>query len=437
MFNDSDHLEIILKGASYILIKGAGLILSYAFTIFITKSFGASIFGLFSWCLAIFMIVSVIGRLGIDINIVKHYSSKANQNDIGLFVALLLFTVILSGLLSLGIFFFRHDLIYLVFKDSDYNLLSYLNWILLSIPFWSGALVCSGIPRARANIKMFTFISLTSRFLFGFLLLLLFSFFSTDAIIIAKAHFYGVLITFIIALINTYLNFTKKQWDNFNKTKLFLRESFPMMLSSSILILLGWIDTFVLGIFESDTNVGIYNVCIKIATITTFTLLAINSILAPKVANYYREQNITKYKALIKFSTKLNFYVSSLIILVVLFFNGFFLSIFGAEFIAGKAILFILIFGQFVNSFSGSVGIILQMIGKQKVYQNFLLIALVLNILITLLLTPIYGGIGAAIATVISMAFWNLASVIYLKQKMQITSYYNPVQEFREWKNLR
>ena len=199
-----------------------------------------------------------------------------------------------------------------------------------------------------------------------------------------------------------------------------------MMLSSSILILLGWMDTFVMGIYDTDQNVGIYNVSLKIATLTTFILLAINSILAPKIAKNYSENKLVEFNKLISFSTKLNFYLSATVILIIIIFNKSLLSIFGEEFLVGSTILFILCFGQMINSFSGSVGIILQMIGKQKVYQNFVLIALVLNLILTIILTPIYGGIGASTATVISMAFWNIGSAIYLKKKMNIVSYYNP-----------
>jgi len=98
---------------------------------------------------------------------------------------------------------------------------------------------------------------------------------------------------------------------------------------------------------------------------------------------------------------------------------------FGEAFTAGATILFIFCAGQIINSFSGSVGVILQMIGKQKVYQNFVLAALVINLMLTFVLTPIYGGVGAAVSTVISMVFWNIGSAIYLKRKMNIVTYYN------------
>lgn len=103
--------------------------------------------------------------------------------------------------------------------------------------------------------------------------------------------------------------------------------------------------------------------------------------------------------------------------LIIVIFHDFLLGIFGEEFKAGYIILFIFCAGQLVNSLSGSVGIIMQMIGKQKVYQNFVIIALFINLALTFILTPVYGGIGAAVSTVISMVFWNIGCAVYLKKK--------------------
>ena len=47
ILGDSDFKEILSKGLSYILIRGLGIIINYAFIAYITKSFGASVFGLF------------------------------------------------------------------------------------------------------------------------------------------------------------------------------------------------------------------------------------------------------------------------------------------------------------------------------------------------------------------------------------------------------
>ena len=60
---------------------------------------------------------------------------------------------------------------------------------------------------------------------------------------------------------------------------------------------------------------------------------------------------------------------------------------------------------------SGSVGVILNMTGKEKVFRNILSIALVINITLNILLITKFGIEGAAIASATSMIFWNLYSV--------------------------
>jgi O-antigen/teichoic acid export membrane protein len=429
ILGDSDFKEILSKGFSYILIRGLGIVISYAFTVYITKTFGASVFGLFSIGISVFMIVSVIGRLGLDINLVKFFSIDENKDDIGLFYRTLMKSFLFSTIISIIIYELRFYITHDLFKVPKPELIPYLNWILLSIPLWSVILICSSVSRAQKNIKWFAFISLVSRILFSFIALFILLSYVHEPIAVAKAHFYGILITTIIAITHTTIGFKNIKVESQTNSWQFIRESLPMMLSSSILIFLGWMDTFVMGVYETDDNVGVYNVCLKIATLTSFTLLAINSILAPKIAKSYNDNNTQLYKKLIRFSTKLNFLFSTTVIVIILVFNKFLLSIFGNEFVKGSSILYILCAGQIVNSFAGSVGIILQMIGKQKVHQNFVLIALGINLVLTLILTPLYGGIGAATATVISMMFWNLASAIYLKNKLDITSYYNPFKD--------
>ena len=199
-----------------------------------------------------------------------------------------------------------------------------------------------------------------------------------------------------------------------------------MMLSSTILLLLGWMDTFVLGIYETDANIGIYNVALKVAALTSFTLQAINSILAPKLAKSYASDEKALFARLIRFGTRINFFITLVIVAVLIAFRGTILGLFGDEFIVGGIILIILCIGQLINSLSGSVGVILQMTGHQKVHQNIVLIALVLNLILNFTLTPIYGGLGAAIATVISIASWNIIGAVFLKRKLKIESYYTP-----------
>lgn len=73
--------------------------------------------------------------------------------------------------------------------------------------------------------------------------------------------------------------------------------------------------------------------------------------------------------------------------------------------------------GQAVNAFCGSIGVYLNMTGKQQVFQVVLLSALGVNVVLNYFLIPKFGMTGAAIATSVSMILWNAAAVLYVYQK--------------------
>lgn len=429
IFSDVDSKEILLKGFSFLSIRVIGLFMGYLFTFLVAKYYGAGTLGLISLCFSLFLFAGIMGRLGLDINLVRYYSTEANLNDTGLFYRVLLKSFIGSSIIALIIFLLRDYIIYDIFKKSQLE--PYFIWAVLAIPMWSGTLVCAGLLRARKKNKWFAFLNNPGRFTFTVLFFLILWAIADSPINAIKAHFFGISTLFVLSFYLSAKSFQKISLNTVQNTWTFLREALPMMLSSTILVLLGWLDTFVLGIYESVDNIGIYNVALKLATLTSFTLQAINSILAPKLASSHNDGNQEQFHKLIQFTTRLNFFSTLVIVSVILIFREWILSIFGAEFIAGANILVILCIGQLINSMSGSVGVIMQMTGYQKVYQNIVLIALILNIILNFTLIPIYGVMGAAIATVVSISSWNIIGAAYLKRKHNIRSYYSPFKKIK------
>lgn len=424
-FKDSDKKEILSKGFSFLVFSLSGTLAGYLFTLFVARNFGASVNGLIAISFSIFMMATMLGRLGIDINLVKYYSDEnVIRADTGTFFKMLLKALVFSSLIGMSVYLLR-DLIAIKIFGKE-QLIPYLKWISFAIPLWVSTLLCASFFRAIRKNKTYAFLNNAGRFLLTLILAVgLYYFISKDELITIQAHFYALVClgigSFIAVLF--YLKPIRIKSD-YNSWK-FLRESFPMMLSSAILVVLGWIDTFILGIFESDDVVGIYSVSLKIATLTSFGLQAINSILAPKISAAYKQEDMITFKKLIRFSTRLNFLITLLLISVIIIFHRYILEFFGEEFLAGSIILLILSIGQVVNSLSGSVGVILQMTGHQTKFRNFVLIALITNIILNLIFTPIYGAIAIAVSTVISMALWNLLGTIYLKKKLNIITYYN------------
>jgi len=207
--------------------------------------------------------------------------------------------------------------------------------------------------------------------------------------------------------------------------KLF-RVSIPMLLTSSLFQVLGWTDVIMLGIFRTEREVGIYNIAMKIAIAVNIISMSISTIAAPKFAELYGQGDLKKLCEVIRNSTKLIFWTSLPVILILMLFPSFLLGIFGEEFKAGVYALLVLTVAQFINASCGSVGFILQMTGKELIFQNIMIGAAIINITLNGLLIPIYGINGAAFASLISVAFWNFMSVFYVRSKLHVVTIYLP-----------
>lgn len=424
IFNDEDRKEILTKGISFLSVRTAGLFAGYLFTYIITTNYGASVYGLIALCFSLFLFCGIFGRLGLDINLVRYYSEEENLKDPGLFYKVLIKSFLVSSAFATILYLSRDVFILQLFKKPDLE--PYFIWAVLAIPFWSVTLVCAGLLRARKQNKWFAFLNNPARFLFSLIAILILYAIEDSPINAIKAHFYGVFVLSLLAVTKSSVLLKKISFKSIQNSWKFIQDSFPMMMSSTVLVLLGWMDTFVLGIYSTDDQIGIYGVALKIATLGGFIFQAINSILAPKLAAFYSERNQVEFERTVRFATKANFIATSLILVAIILLHKWLLAIFGPEFVAGSLVLVILCFGQFVTAFAGSVGVIMHMTGKQVAYQYIVLIALILNIILNFTLTPKYGITGAAIATVLSIGTWNLCCAIYIKRNLKIQSYFNP-----------
>ncbi len=199
-----------------------------------------------------------------------------------------------------------------------------------------------------------------------------------------------------------------------------MKESFPMFLSGSLFLLMSWVDILMLGHFNSQTDVGVYTIALKLAALCTLILFAANTILGPKISELYYNNQMQRLTKTVQNTAKYTFLLSLPIFGVILFFPDLLLALFGSEFNNKLAIetLIILSIGQMTNVFFGTVIYILDMTGKQNVSKNILLFTAFVNIAFNWYLIPIYGIKGAAIATAISIFCWTILGAIYVKKHL-------------------
>ncbi len=245
------------------------------------------------------------------------------------------------------------------------------------------------------------------------------------------AVLFGFATTGIIGWFAMELAFKKRMQPGDNVSPLparaILSISLPMLMSSAMVFIIGQTDILMLGMFRTEAEVGYYAIAVKLANLTTFVLQAVNSMAAPKFSELYHTGKMEELFYVAKKSTKLIFAATTPILFCLIVFGRPILDIaFGHDFIVAYPALLFLAAGQFINSISGSTGIFMNMTGNQKVFRNIITAAAMLNIGLNLLLIPHFGIKGAALASMISLCFWNISTLVYMKMKFGRTTGYFP-----------
>jgi O-antigen/teichoic acid export membrane protein len=183
------------------------------------------------------------------------------------------------------------------------------------------------------------------------------------------------------------------------------------------------LSTVVLGFFEPSEQVGIYRVAVQVSTLASFGLQAVNLVVAPRFVDLYTQGKISRLQQLVTGSARVvlgfNLIITALFVLVG---KPFFGLLFGPDFAASYCPMLILLVGQMVNSAAGSVGFLLNMTGHERDTAQGMASAAIINIALNLMLIPLWGIIGAAVATAISTTVWNVLLCWKVHIKLGINS---------------
>lgn len=422
--NKSNKREITEKAIKVFSLRVFSYGFGFLFIWILANKFGSKTQGIFSIAFLFLSVGVMIAKLGIETSLVKWIASTENTaSQKYIFKKVIIITVISSLIIS-TLLFFSAPLISKMYQKPD--ILESIQWIAFGVPFLVILDVTSNLFKGKKETTTYGVYIFLIKFLCPLIFLLAFYF--------SEEFFYEVpSISYTLGLFVASLLILGHVWYLFDGTKSFkdtrltpkfiLLESYPMMISSSIVLIMGWSDVFILGFFVPEEEIGIYSTAVKLATIVSFIYAAIATITTPKIAEFYKKNQQDKLKETVSFSSKIMILCGLPIFLILFIFPEFFLSFFGEEYLIGKNVLRILLVAQLTNVITGPVGPLFQMTGRQKLLQNFIIVSLIINIILSLLLVKGFGLEGVAFASAIGMVFWNVFGAAYLKRKINIQSW--------------
>lgn len=194
-----------------------------------------------------------------------------------------------------------------------------------------------------------------------------------------------------------------------------LASSMPLFWTSLLTIVIERSPGLFLGFFASTAEVGILEVANRTALLVSFILLAVNSVAGPKFAELYRLGDMEALTRTAKRSAMLSAVAALPPVVILIAVPELVMSLFGERFAAGAPILVILSLGQLFNAGTGSVAQVLVMSGNERAMRNVTLTSLLLSVAFYLVLIPLWGMRGAAVAVALSVAFQNLIATVAVR----------------------
>jgi len=210
------------------------------------------------------------------------------------------------------------------------------------------------------------------------------------------------------------------------KTTSWILIALPLFLIEGFYVLLTSIDILFVGALMRPEDTAIYFASAKILALVHFTYFAVKAAVSHRYTAYHTAGGKSEFQAFVQKTVSWTFWPSLMIGLVMAMMGKFFLMLFGAEFVEGQILVWILIAGIVLRSSVGPAEALLVMTGRQKVCITAYAITLTVNVVLNLVLIPIFGLIGAAIATTISFGFESAALHFAAKRALGIHAFIIP-----------
>ena len=388
------------------------LSVGFIVSIFVTRYLGLEDFGKWNYVIAIIGLLSIISTLGLEQIIVKELLNKRYSEYIllgSMFFLRITGAIICLILLIIIHFIFKKDVIFLYI-----SLILGFNLISQSIEVIDCRNQSNLQSKKTVIIKNYSFaiISIIKCFFifFKFNLLMFVSLTLIESIFVAIGFIY-----------NYGLDNLKKWKIDFNLIIFLLKESWPLIFSSIIIILYMRIDQIMIGEYLGNKNLGLYSISTKFTEIWYFIPSIFVTSFFPKLNHNYLNNKFLYYKNLLKlfkFLFKISFIIS---IIFFLFSNNIIEFLYGFEFLEASKALKISIFTGIFVFWGVAAGNVLVIENLNK--HNFLksILSLLINIILNIFLIPKYGITGAAISTLIAQFFSSFLYFFFFKKTRHIS----------------
>ena len=425
----SGEITALARGAGIVLlgtIAGSGL--KYLFEFIVARRLGPALFGVFFLGLAIFGVLEKLGTLELTsgmLRFVALYKGEGNTAKLkGTMLAGLRTVLLAGGTAALLLFAFSGPWLGRLLHASQLS--SVLKLLSVGVIFTAVTEILVYSLQALGAVENKVWVRLIFEPALGIILALIF--------LGLGLGLTGAVLAFIVPLIpgavlalrflqKAFPPLVRKERAAVYNTRQLLRFSFPLFLAGLLSVFLIQINPLMLGYFRPSADVGVFGAAQRTALLLALVLDSFNAVFAPMIANLTNRRAFDQLAGLFKVVTKWILTLSFPVFLILVFYAGGILSLWGKGYGGGRACLITIAVGQFVNCATGPVGYMISMSGRTGISLANTSGVLALNILLNIILVPRHGIMGSAIALALSMALVNLVRLVEVRWLLKIHPY--------------
>lgn len=416
--NDIFRYEVIKGFVIAFIMRTAGAILAFIFNLIVAKKIGAEGAGLFFLVFTISTIMSIIGRFGLDNIVIRLMAINLVVNNWaaikGVYIKSFFVVLVLTVFITVSVFCLSPLLGDYVFKQDGFE--KAMQYMSLCIVPSSLLILNSEMYKALKMVdKSFFFNGILVPLLT--LIIIVFILDKCEVNEVIWSYNISVIISLLCSLI-----IWERKVISFHSVKgcyeirSLLMDGSHLLIMNIFSLLIRWSPIIFLGIWCSDSDIGLYGMASKTVMVLSIFSVSINSIIIPKFASLYKEKKIKEIERVARNSSRLLVIASSPLLILFIFFSTFVMSIYGEEFKAANIFLVLLTFGEMINAYTGPVGELLMMTGNEKKVKEIVIKISILSLVLNALMIYAYGVIGAAITTSISLGVLNIYYVYTIKK---------------------
>jgi O-antigen/teichoic acid export membrane protein len=402
---------------TYIGFAIGGINTIYLYPVFL----GATFYGLTNYVTSCANVIMPLFAIGMQNTLVKFYSQYKTDEEKSRFLS---FTVLFPLLLIIPFL-----LLGLVFYDEIVIFLSKKNLVVKGyiwlIPIIGLSMAYFEIFYAWARVHMHSvfgnFIKEVGLRLFSLVLLMgvYYNWLSVEGFVYATTVLY--ILAFLVTMFYAF-NIQKPtfQFTIPDNTKEILVYTFYIILSGSVANLLLDGDKMILNQYMKIENIAFYSVATYIALVISVPSRAMHQIVYPITAKLMHEDNYDELNSLYK-KTSINLQVVGGFVMLCIFINiNQLYEMVPKEYSGGIMVVFMIGLSKYFDLILGNNNAI---IFNTKYYRTvlFLGVALViLTVALNMIFIPVFGIIGSAFATLLSITLYSLAKLLFVVKKLHL-----------------